>query len=234
MISSRNKPMKKNALLLGMLVFTSLFFVSFIIQPSSGLDDFISSSSDMEKYVVKDLESGITYRFRVESEYFVDDYDIGFAIYDSDRFRESDRLVLQDVAGDGDEEQIFTPTEAGDYYLAVWMNDGDYGFVIISVWEDGTSNYMIIEELGYIFSLRWLWITLGVILGVCFALICPLTIIAMRQIKRHQIKVAAARKQGTSLPRYGRKKNKCPFCKVNLPPEYQPKCPYCGAPISNE
>ncbi|HUT79791.1 MAG TPA: hypothetical protein VMZ29_01205 [Candidatus Bathyarchaeia archaeon] len=234
MMKISKSKIKKQTLFLSLLVFTTLFITCLSIQPSSALSDFISSLSDMEKYTVKELVGGITYRFRVESDFFTNDNDIGFAIYDNNRFREQDKLLTQDTPGDLDEEQIFTPSADGDYFLAVWMNEGDSGFVIITVWEDGTSNYMTVEELSYIFSLRWLWITLGALGGFMILSISLIIILTSRGIKKHQARVAEAREKGYALPRYGRKRDKCPFCNVKLPEEYLSQCPYCAAPITEE
>ncbi|MHA1531528.1 MAG: hypothetical protein ACTSR6_05975, partial [Candidatus Heimdallarchaeota archaeon] len=217
----------------GLLMITSLLFLTDSSQPIQG-SEFISSSSDMETFVVKDLVNGNTYEFSVTEDAMFDDYDIGFAIYTHENFRDKNKVLTQDDPGDGFEAANYTATADGDVYLGVWLNDNEYGFVDITVTEQGTSNAMTIEDHfpSIWVSLRWVWIMLGCIIG--FALIFIILIIAfvVRATKKHAWKVKDALVKGIALPRHGRKKNKCPFCNVKLPPESMVTCPYCGAPIT--
>jgi len=59
-ISLKNKSFKRSALVLGLLMITSLLFLINSSQPIHG-SEFISSISDMETFVVKDLVDGNTY-----------------------------------------------------------------------------------------------------------------------------------------------------------------------------
>ena len=232
MITSQNKCLRNKALIICSLVLTSLVFFSLFVQPTNG--EFISSSSDMEIFVLNDLENGKTYQIMVGSDFTPDDNDIGFAVYDDRRCRDKDLLLTQDNPGLGDEQQSFNPTEDGDYYLGVWMNGGDYGFVDINVWEDGTSNYVTITDLPFSiwFDLIWLWIFLGVSTGLIVLSTVFVVVIGRIIYKNRKKLVVEAKAKGFGLPRYGIRKDKCPFCDVKLPPEYQPQCPYCGAPIT--
>ena len=232
-ISLKNKSFKRRALVFGLLMITSLLFLTDSSQPIQG-SEFISSSSDMETFVVKDLENGKTYEFLITEDAMFEDYDIGFAIYTHENFRDKNKVLTQDDPGDGFEAANYTATADGDVYLGVWLNDNEYGFVDITVTEQGTSNTMTIEDHfpSIWVSLRWVWIMLGCIIG--FALIFIILIIAfvVRATKKHAWKVKDALAKGIALPRHGRKKNKCPFCNVKLPPESMVTCPYCGAPIT--
>ncbi|NPD90711.1 MAG: hypothetical protein HGN29_18525, partial [Asgard group archaeon] len=117
----------------------------------------------------------------------------------------------------------------------VWMNDNDYGFVEITITEQETSNDISYEEFieSIWSSLRWVWIMLGSIVG--FAIIFGIIIftVFINAARTHAGKVKDALTKGIALPRHGRKKNKCPFCNVKLPPESMVTCPYCGAPITD-
>ncbi|MHA1826737.1 MAG: hypothetical protein ACTSUA_08760 [Candidatus Heimdallarchaeota archaeon] len=118
--------------------------------------------------------------------------------------------------------------------MGVWMNNGDYSFVTITVQVNGTGDYLTVEELppSILSSLKYLWIILGVTASVLIIGGLCVGLLVRKSVKHHQLRVVEARKKGTGLPRYGWKKNKCPFCGVKLPMEYQPQYPYCGAPIT--
>ncbi len=214
----------------------SLIFINSVSDFGLAITDFVGSSSDGETYVIRDLFSNTSYWVSVGSSYFPNEDDIGFKIYSTDKFKEADVLFTADNPGPGDEELLIAPSYDGDYYLKVWMNGGDFGFVEILVWENGTSNYAVVEEFtpSILSSMRWLWIFLGVCGGIMILTIGFAIFIGRKAIRQHQTRVAEAIEKGYGLPRYGRKKDKCPFCNVKLPPEYQPKCPYCGAPITEE
>ena len=232
-ISLKNKSFKRSALVFGLLMITSLLFLINSSQPIQG-SEFISSSSDMETFVVKDLVNGNTYEFSVTEDAIFDDYDIGFAIYTHENFRDKNKVLTQDDPGDGFEAANYTAIADGDVYLGVWLNDNEYGFVDITVTEQGTSNEMTIEDYYQSIwsSMRWVWIMLGSIVG--FAIIFGIIIftVIIKAASKHAVKVKDALAKGIALPRHGRKKNKCPFCSVKLPPESMVTCPYCGAPIT--
>ncbi|MFW9924586.1 MAG: hypothetical protein ACFFDW_14995 [Candidatus Thorarchaeota archaeon] len=63
-------------------------------------------------------------------------------------------------------------------------------------------------------------------------IIAPIVIVRIAKVNKAKISDALAK--GIALPRAGRKKDKCPFCNVKLPQEYQSQCPYCGAPITED
>jgi len=233
-IPLKNKFFRRSALVLGLLMITSFLFLINSTQPIEG-SEFIPSSSDMETFVVKDLENDKIYVFPVTYELIIGDYDIGFAIYNNENFRDENKVLTQDDPGDGFEVTNYTATADGDVYLGIWMNDNDSGFVDITVTKHGTSTEMTIEDYyqSIWYSLRWLWIMTGVMVGFTIILGILAGTFAMRATKKHQARVAAAIERGEALPRYGRKKDKCPFCNVKLPPESIVTCPYCGAPITD-
>ncbi|TET29712.1 MAG: hypothetical protein E3J70_06065 [Candidatus Heimdallarchaeota archaeon] len=234
MISLKNKSFKRSTLVLGLLMVTSILFLINSFQPIEG-SEFISSSSDMETFVVKDLENGKTYEFLVSYDSIISDYDIGFAIYNNDNFKDKNKVLTQDDPGDGFEAANYTAISDGDVYLGVWMNENDIGFVDITVTEQGTSNEMTIEDYyeSIWSSLRWVWIMLGSIVGFAIIFGIIIFIVFIRAASKHAVKVKDALVKGIALPRHGRKKNKCPFCNVKLPPESMVTCPYCGAPITD-
>ena len=233
-ISLKNKSFKRSALVFGLLLITSLLFLTNSSQPIQG-SVFISSSSDMETFVVKDLENGKIYEFSVTYDSIFTDYDIGFAIYTHENFRDKNKVLTQDDPGDDFEAANYTATVDGDVYLGVWMNDNDYGFVDITVTEQGTSNELTIEDHypSIWFSLRWLWIMLGAIVFFTIVFVVLIATVFIKAAQKHAGKVKDALAKGISLPRHGRKKNKCPFCNVKLPPESMVTCPYCNAPITD-
>ena len=233
MISFRNKIPSKSALVLGLLMVSSLLFLINSSQPIEG-SEFISSSSDMETFVVKDLENSKTYVFTVTYDTFYQEFDVGFAIYTNENFRDKNKVLTQDDPGDDFETANYTATSDGDVYLGVWINGNDYGFVDLTIIEQGTLNEISFEDHypSIWVSLRWVWIMLGSIVG--FAIIFAIIVFTffIRAAKKHAGKVKDALTKGIALPRHGRKKNKCPFCNVKLPPESMVTCPYCGAPIT--
>lgn len=234
-ISFRNKIFNKSALVLGLFIAITILFAINNSQPVLGDSEFISSVHDMEKFVVKDLENSKTYEFLVtyESAYF--DYDTGFAIYTDDNFKDKNKVLTQDDAGYGFEVANYTATIDGDVYLGVWMNDNDYGFVEITITEQETSNDISYEEFieSIWSSLRWVWIMLGSIVGFTIIFGIIIFTVFINAARTHAGKVKDALTKGIALPRHGRKKNKCPFCNVKLPPESMVTCPYCGAPITD-
>jgi len=236
-ISLFKHPRKKLIPFLSVLTLALFLVSNFGVQPAKALEDYISSySNEMNKYVVRGLFSNSSYIFKVGSYYFPNEDDIGFAIFDNSRFREQDKVVTVDTPGKQDESTIFSPSFDGDYYLGIWMNNGDYGFVTISVQVNGTGDYLTVKELppSILSSLKYLWISLGVIAGILLIGGLSFGLVVRKSVKQHQQRVAEAREKGIGLPRYGRKKDKCPFCGVKLPLEYQSQCPYCGAPITED
>lgn len=233
-ISLENKFFKRSALIFGLLMITSLLFLINSSQPIQG-SDFISSTSDMETFVVKDMENGKTYEFLITEDTMFEDYDIGFAIYTHENFRDKNKVLTQDDPGDGFETANYTATADGDVYLGVWLNDNENGFVDITVTEQGTINTLTIEDHfpSIWFSLRWLWIMLGVIVFFTIVFVVIIATVFIKTAQKHAGKVKDALAKGIALPRHGRKKNKCPFCNVKLPPESMVTCPYCGAPITD-
>ncbi len=88
------------------------------------------------------------------------------------------------------------------------------------------------QGISVLYTLSWLWITLGVIVLAAIFVSVLFIIIGFLFIRKRNAIVAKALETGQALPRAGRKKNKCPFCKVKLPLESLVTCPYCGAPIT--
>ena len=82
-------------------------------------------------------------------------------------------------------------------------------------------------------SLQWLWIMLGAIVFFTIVFVVIIATVFIKAAQKHAGKVKDALAKGISLPRHGRKKNKCPFCNVKLPPESMVTCPYCNAPITD-
>ena len=173
-ISFRNKIPSKSALVLGLLMVSSLLFLINSSQPIEG-SEFISSSSDMETFVVKDLENSKTYVFTVTYDTFYQEFDVGFAIYTNENFRDKNKVLTQDDTGDDFETANYTATSDGDVYLGVWINGNDYGFVDLTIIEQGTLNEISFEDHNPSIwvSLRWVWIMLGSIVGfaIIFAII---------------------------------------------------------------
>lgn len=235
LISYKNKIFSKSALVLGLFIAITIFFTINYSQPVLG-SEFISSVTDMKQFVVKDLENGKTYVFSISYDTFFDDFDTGFAIFSHENFRDKNKVLTQDDTGTGFETANYTATEDGDVYLGVWINGNDYGFVDLSITEYGTSTEISYEDYfpSIWYSLRWLWIMLGVITGVTIFFVVIIVVVFVRAAQKHAGKVKDALAKGISLPRHGRKKNKCPFCNVKLPPESMVTCPYCNAPITDE
>lgn len=233
-ITFRNKIFSKSALVLGLFVTITILFTINYSQPVLGDSEFIASFSDMETFVVKDLENGKKYEFSVTYNTASYNYDTGFAIYTNDNFKDKNKVLTQDDPGDGFEIANYTATFDDDVYLNVWMNDNDYGSVDLSITEAETSIDISYEDFypSVWATLRWVWIMLGCIVG--FAIIFGVLVFTffIRAAKKHAWKVKDALASGIALPRHGRKKDKCPFCNVKLPPESMVTCPYCGAPIT--
>ena len=217
------------------MMITILFAIN-NTQPVLGDTEFISSSRDMETFVVSELENGKTYEFKVTYDTMFNDYDTGFAIYTNGNFKDKNKVLTQDDTGDGFEVANYTATSDDDIYFGVWMNDNEYGFVTVTITETVSLDDISYEDhIGGIFSsLRWLWIMLGVVTGVTIFFVVFIVVVFVRAAQKHAGKVKDALVKGISLPRHGRKKNKCPFCNVKLPPESMVTCPYCGAPITDE
>jgi len=235
-ISLKNKFTKRSALVFGLFIVTSFLFMINSSHTVLGGSEFISSVNDMETFVVEDLENGKIYEFSITYDSGYHDFDIGFAIYTNGNFKDKNLVLTQDDPGFGFEVANYTASNDGDFYLGVWINDDEYGFVTITVTEQGTAIDKTVENYypSLFSSLRWIWIMLGVMVGVVIIAGVLIGILVMRAAKKHRARVAAARERGEALPRYGRKKNKCPFCNVKLPPKSMVTCPYCGAPITNE
>jgi hypothetical protein len=235
-ISFKKNVYKKSALIFGLFIALTILFAINYSQPVFVNAEFISSSSDMETFVVSELENGKTYEFKVVSDSMFDDYDIGFAIYTHSSFKDKYIVLTQDDPGEGDEVANYTATSDDDIYLGVWMNDGDYGFVEITITETVSLDDISYEDFyqSIWYSLQWLWIMLGVITGVTIFFVVIIVVVFVRAAQKHAGKVKDALAKGIALPRHGRKKNKCPFCGVKLPPESLVTCPYCNAPITDE
>jgi hypothetical protein len=121
----------------------------------------------------------------------------------------------------------------------VWINDvhglDDSGSLDLDVFEQGTGFEMdITHDFSLWRSLRWVWIMLGVVGGASILIMIVVFMVIIRAAKHQKIKVVDALEKGYALPRRGRKKDKCPFCGVKLPPESLVTCPYCAAPITDE
>ncbi|MHA1211355.1 MAG: hypothetical protein ACTSSH_02735 [Candidatus Heimdallarchaeota archaeon] len=227
-------PSKKQSFILGLFLLTTMF-ISFNLATMS--DSYLKSVYDDElgTFKVEDLEAGVTYIFRVEpySSYFT--YDIGFSVHEDHKYDNDTALLYQDTPGTGPEEAQYTATTNGTYYIGVWVTD-DGGLLEITVEEQGTgfdkpvTNY----SPSIFYSLRWLWIMLGVIGVFTVISISVIVFVGVRAVRKHQARVALARKSGAALPRAGRRKNKCPFCNVKIPSESLVTCPYCNAPITDD
>jgi len=210
-----NKQRKYTRFVLCILIITSVAMFNYSSLQTKAIDDFIYSSAiEMKKYVVKGLLHNSSYWFKVGSITFPNEKDVGFAIFDSNKFQTQDKLMTVDNAGNQDEETLFAPTRDGDFYLGVWINDEETGFVTITVRENDTSNFLTIEEYRpSMFSLlRPLWISLGILGSLLIILVVVGSFLIRKSFKNHQRKVAEAKAKGFALPRSGRKKNKCPFC----------------------
>ena len=233
-ISFKNKIFGKGALVLGLFIAITILFAINYSQPVLGDSEFISSSSDMETFVVSDLENGKTYAFKVTYDTMFNDYDTGFAIYTKGNFKDKYKVLTQDDPGDGFEVANYTATSDDDIYFGVWMNDNEYGFVEITITETVSLDDISYEDyyLSILFSLQWLWIMLGVITGLTIFFVVIIVVVFVRAAQKHAGKVKEALTTGIALPRHGRKKDKCPFCNVKLPPESMVTCPYCNAPIT--
>ncbi len=235
-ISLKNKASRRSTLILGVLLFTTALLIINISQITPIKAEFIYSGYEYEKFTIEELENGETYEITITYDDSFYDYDIGFAIYTHESFKDKYKVLTQDDLGFDFEVANYTATDDGDVYLAVWINDDVSGFVDISVTNTDTLESMTVstyfESIWY--SLRWLWIFLGIFFGIVIIMIILFITLVAKATKKHAAKVKDALARGISLPRYGRKKDKCPFCNVKLPPDSIVQCPYCGAPITDE
>jgi len=232
-ISLKIRTSRRRAIIIGVFMFTTLILFLNTSQQTHG-SEFISSIDDMEFFAIEELENGKTYEITISYDTMFNDFDSGFAVYTHESFKDKYKVLTQDDPGFGFEVANYTATADGDVYLGVWLNDDEYGFVDITVIDTDTLATMTVSDYfqSIWYSLRKLWISLGVFLGISFLILTILFVFIGRTAKKHATKVKDAIAKGIALPRYGRKKDKCPFCNVKLPPESMVQCPYCGAPIT--
>lgn len=221
-----------------MFLYTALIITLFSITNSNSYP-VILYSDEFDYLIVEDLINGNKYDITLTYSTLLYDFDAGFSLYDKGNYRESSLILTSDENGTSFESAIFNASRDGDFYIKVWINDvhglDDSGSLDLTVTEQGTGFDMDIKSDYRIFSsLRWVWIIAGVGGGFTIVLFVVIFTVIGRAAKQHQIKVVDALEKGYALPRTGRKKDKCPFCGVKLPPESLVTCPYCAAPIIDE
>ncbi len=226
---------KKSLLVIFFLVLLTSSFIA-ILSPVRGEYDIYAEEGELDALVVRDLEVDVTYVFSVTYNPAYYDFDFTLSIYKRADFTNRSLLVAQDTPGVGPESIIFTAPNDGDFFIGVYVNSGESGLATVTVIEQGTSIEKDIEFQGIsiLYSLWWLWAVMGgsVLLGIIAIIVwIGFVFVVIRKQKAVAIK---ARETGEALPRIGRKKNMCPFCRVKLPPESLVTCPYCGAPITEE
>ncbi|NHK30071.1 MAG: hypothetical protein FK730_01880 [Asgard group archaeon] len=221
-----------------MFLYAALIITMFSITNSNSYP-VILYSDEFDYLIVEDLLAGNKYDITLTYSTLIYDFDAGFSVYDKGNYRESNLILTSDESGTGFESAVLNATRDGEFYIKVWINDvhglDDSGSLDLDVIEQGTGFDMDIRSDYRIFSsLRWVWIILGVGGGFSIVVFVVIFTVIGRAAKQHQLKVADAREKGYALPRKGRKKDKCPFCAVKLPPESLVTCPYCNAPITDE
>jgi len=213
---------------------------SFIIGLASALRvegsySTIIHENETKYFLVEDLNASNNYDFNVTYELgFIwdDEVDLGFSLHLNNHFKNP--LVTVDSLGTDFESTTYSPASSGDLYLKVWCNSDDDADIEITVTEHGTLEDMDIEfsSLSFVSQFLWLIIMLGVGGVLTILSIVLIFVVGAKAVKKQKERVMAARASGESLPRAGRKKDKCPFCGVKLPPESLVTCPYCAAPIT--
>jgi hypothetical protein len=229
-----NKSQKRNLVLFSivavLVLFTSGFYTTSKV---NGSYSTYMHEGDTKYLEVEDLVSGNTYDFDVTYSFVLTgEMDVGFSVHLNRHFKNP--VVSVDTVGTGFEYANYTAPYSGNFYIKVWMTEGDTGSVEITVTEQGTLNDMDINysSLSFVSQFLWLIIMLGVVGVITIFSIIFVIVITAKAINKQKERVMAARASGEALPRAGRKKDKCPFCGVKLPPESLVTCPYCGAPIT--
>jgi len=227
------KIQNRNKLLFSITFFLVIFIIgiNFATQ-TNGSYSWILLEDDYEHFVVEDLVSGNTYDFSVTYNPIFDEMDVGFSIFLNRNFKNAE--VTSDDLGTGFEYANYTAPSDGDFYIGVWMNSGDTGQITITVTEQGTLEDMDVKHSSPTFASEYTWVIIMVSVAGGFSILFIFLIIfvGVRAFNKQKARVIAARASGESLPRSGRKKDKCPFCGVKLPPESLVTCPYCAAPIT--
>ena len=153
---------------------------------SCSYSSFVDTIDD-SYFKVLDLESGVAYNFTVD----VDEYyqmDLGFSIHLNERPKERNAILTVDNPGISNETVIFTPEEAGEYYIRTYSNY-DWGFFEITVYEDGTSIEKIVEPYFVPMDWRWLWISVVVLGGiVIFCLLVGLSVTLIKKVDWNEIR----------------------------------------------
>ncbi|NHJ40923.1 MAG: hypothetical protein FK731_12910 [Asgard group archaeon] len=225
-------------MILGIFLYAATIITLFSITNGNGYP-VILYSDEFDYLIIEDLISGNKYDITLTYQTLIYDFDAGFSVYDRDNYKESNLILTADENGTGFESAVLNATRDGEYYVKVWINDihglDDSGSLDLTVIEQGTGFEMDIRSDYRIFSsLRWVWIMVGVLGGISILVIIFVYSFLFKAAKQHRLKVADAIEKGHALPRTGRKKDKCPFCGVKLPPESIVTCPYCNAPIIDE
>ncbi|MGC9779194.1 MAG: zinc ribbon domain-containing protein [Candidatus Heimdallarchaeota archaeon] len=195
---------------------------------------------EVEQLVIEDLVADVNYDITVEpySSYF--SYDIGFTIHTNDDFDNNSKLITVDNPGLGIENIVFVVENDGDYYLETWITDDD-GLLEITVKENDTGIEMDISTYYTTYeppNLTWLWIVIGVIPFLLIMIVVVLVIVfASRAGKKlldeaRSIDYTQIEQPLTVIKKRG--KRICPYCKIKLSVDAEIKCPYCGAPITEE
>ncbi len=195
---------------------------------------------DVAKLVIEDLVADVNYDITVEpySSYF--SYDTGFTIHTNDDYDNDSKLISVDNPGLGIESTVFVVENDGDYYLETWINDDD-GLLEITVKENDSGIEMDISTYYTTYeppNLTWLWIVLGVVPFLLIMIVVVLAIVfASKAGKKLLDEAKSIDFTQIEQPLYvikKRGKRICPYCKIKLPVDAEVKCPYCGAPITEE
>jgi len=215
------------------VLLTSSFIA--ILTPVRGDYDVYASEGELDALVVRDLEVDVTYVFSATYNPVYYSFDLTLSIFERRDYTNRSLLVAQDTPGIGPESIVFVAPSDGDFYIGVYVNNDESGLVTVTVIEQGTSIEKDVEYQGIsvLYSLWWLWIVMGgsIILGTIPIIVWVAFVGVV--IKKQKAIAIKARETGEALAKIGRKKDKCPFCRVKIPPESKVTCPYCGAPITD-